>query len=80
MSRLNTKSQVYIGKAKDALDLVGLDLVILEVTTVFDLYVAWLYDGCGWYEWSECDVIIIKMVTTCPILGEICDQKHVCSK
>ena len=60
MSRLKTISQVYIRKAKDALDLVGLDLVILEVAAVFGLYVAWLYGGCGWYEWSECDVIIIK--------------------
>jgi len=62
MSRSNTISQVYIGKLKpridDALDLVELDLVILEVAAVFGLYVAWQYGGCGWYEWSECDVIV----------------------
>jgi len=44
MSRSNTISQVYIGKLKpridDALDLVELDLVILEVAAVFGLYVA----------------------------------------
>ena len=34
-----TLSQVYVGKAKDSLDLVDLNLVILEVAAVFGRFV-----------------------------------------
>ena len=37
-------SEVFVGKAKDALDLVNSDLVILEVTPIFGPYVKYTVD------------------------------------